>query len=75
MTWLSIIFWLITHAPDIMALIRQFLALLHGMPLGERNKLREVLAEAKAKGDIDAAKQVLKNTCSGVGCPSDLVRE
>lgn len=75
MTWVAIVFWLITHAADIIGLVKQFLNLIHGLPRGQRDALRAVLSERIDKGDVEGAKNVVRSTCNGVGCPTDLVRE
>lgn len=75
MSWLAIVFWLITHATDIIGLIKQFLDLIHGLPLGQREGIRAVLSERIRNGDVAGAKDVVRSTCSGIGCGPQLIRE
>lgn len=73
MSWLTIVFYLLTHFSDIIDLVRKFLDIIHGMPTDQKEALKAQILAAKASGDHDAVKAIIEKTCSGVGCPADVV--
>lgn len=72
MTWLGVVFYLLTHFGDILDLVRKFLDLIHGMPQAERDALKEQVMQMKANGDKAGIRDLIHKTCTGVGCPTDL---
>lgn len=78
MSWIAIVFWVITNIPNFIGIIREILELINSIPRGERVALRDRIATAIHSGDKMQVKEALKavhTTCSGVGCVSQPIGE
>lgn len=78
MSWLGILFWIMTHASDLYSLLQAILALIHSMPHGDRVAAKaEVEAAIKGgdKAEVKAVMEKWKQKCemSGMGCGDDLL--
>lgn len=68
MTWLRIIFWLLTSAPDIIALIQKFLELFRSMPSVEQDAVKHELSNAFKRRDVVKAREILTRVCAKGVC-------
>lgn len=78
MTWLGILFWVLTHASDLYSLLQAILALIHSLPKGDRALAKAEVEAAIHGGDKAEVKAVMekwKQKCEfgGVGCGGDLL--
>lgn len=70
MSWLTIVFWFVTHLPDILSLIR---AILHGGSSGTlKEQARLAISSAIQSGDTQKVKDVVEK-CHSSMCAPDLV--
>lgn len=76
MTWISIILYLLAHAPEIIAIVRNIISLIGGLPKGQRDvaamTLREKLSAAIEQHKIDKNTEHLASVCNGVACMPEL---
>ena len=75
MSWVSIVLYLLMHAGEFISIIKQIIALLKGMPSDQKANVKTQLEDAikyhKETGDLSKVRDV----CTGIGCPSQLVSE
>lgn len=76
MSWISIVLFVIAHMSDLVAVIKDIIAALHGQGAQALNDFRSRVAAAIESGDLGSVRQVISDQaqCSGVACPSDLVK-
>lgn len=73
MSWIAIVFWIITNIPNFIGIIREILDLIHSIPRDQQVSFRQRLSDAIHTGDKVQVKEALKavhTSCSGVGCVS-----
>lgn len=75
MNWIAIVLWIITNAPDIIALVKQVIDLFQSLPKRDREQAKAeigaAIEQAKKTGDKRPVKELfekLHNRCSGVAC-------
>ena len=73
MGWVSIVLYIIIHLPELIAVIKKVLELIHNMPKPQSNAVRELMSEAiqDHRASKDATK--VKRVCLGIGCSPELV--
>lgn len=75
MGWLQIILWVITHAPQLISLVKQIIELFKSMPKADQMAARAELFDAiksKDEGKVKGVFKKWKHKCEGVACPADL---
>lgn len=76
MTWISIILYLLAHAPEIVAIVQNIISLIGGLPKGQRDgaalSLKEKLVAAIEQHKLDKNNGHLAQACSGVACMPEL---
>lgn len=75
MSWLAIVLFIIEHIPDLIKIIQEIIALLHGIPHTERVAARVVISDAIKSGDHQSVREVVAQVhayCLGqVACPAE----
>lgn len=72
MKTLKIVFYLLTQLPMALDVIEKFIAIFNGMPKDSRNVLGDEILGHMANDDSGAVTDIVKKTCEGVGCGSDV---
>jgi hypothetical protein len=73
MNWVAILFWIITHAPELIKDIRLLIDLFRSLPAKDGLALKTDLATAIQTGDKQAVKASIERckTFGGIGCAAD----
>lgn len=75
MSWLAIVLFIIEHIPDLIKIIQEIIALLHGLPHTERVAARLSISDAIKTGNNDIVRAVVgavRSNCEGVACPAEV---
>ncbi len=75
MNFLGVLVWIVSNAPTLIGLVRDFLAIIKTKPVAEQLAAKQELREAVKGKDAAAVAEVLHRHCSGVGCVADVVTE
>lgn len=73
MSWIAIVFWVITHIPDFISVIQAIISLIHTLPAAQSNSIRASISDAIKSGDKEAVKAVLTQHQGMPGNPPSLV--
>ncbi len=80
MGWFSIVFWILTHAGDLISLVKQILSLIHTLPKGDAMLAKSEIGEAVKSGNKETVKSIMekwRDKCAasgGTACGGDLVK-
>lgn len=73
-TWVSIVFWIITHAPDLIEVIKMIFKLIGSLPKAKQDAIRDQVSAAIKTGKTENVKAVLQDQHSQLAQPMDLVK-
>lgn len=73
MSWLAIVFWVLTHIPDFISVIQQIIKLIGGMPHPQSESVRSNISDAIKSGDVDSVKEKLMAHAGAIAGPSTIV--
>lgn len=79
MSWvLSLILFVVTHAPELYSLVKQIIDLIRQLPKADREEAKKQISEAVKSQDVNQVKETLNHwhkRCEGVACPMDTLGE
>lgn len=75
MSWLSVVLWVVTNAPKLIALVKDFIDVINNKPKDQQELAKQELRDAVRTRDVGEVSKVLHKHCDGVACPADLVTE
>lgn len=74
MSWIGIVLWIVTNAPELIRLIKSILDLIKTIPKEKQDQVKETLFEAIKTKDKEKVKKALETSCT-VGCNSELKKD
>lgn len=72
MSWLSILFWILTNAPQLITQFKKFLDLIHTFPGVKKQAVLAEATEAVKLGDGHLLEKIFHRECNGTACVPDL---
>jgi hypothetical protein len=76
MTWISIVFYILTNIPKLISLIIQIWNIIKGYPQQNKENVRLAMSDAvqfhKQTKDDSKILNVHKQVCLGIFCPSEI---
>lgn len=73
LSWLSIVFWILTNIPTFMNLISTILGIIHTIPKSESLSIQSALSGAIQTGDKQTVQKTLEFHAGMVGTPPTTV--
>ena len=74
MSWIGIVLWIVTNAPELIRLVKALLDLIKTLPREKQSEVQKTIYDAIKAKDKEKLKKTLETSCT-VGCNSELKKE
>lgn len=71
MSWISIVLWVLTHAPDIINIVKEILSLIHPSQL---SGLKSAVEAGIQNNDVGAVRKAFQDLRGSIGAAPELVK-